>query len=70
MPSIDEQVIDLQTRIAYQDDTLSQLNDIVAAQQREIDRLRAAVDNLSRLVQDDSSARPGEAGADEKPPHY
>ena len=70
MPSIEDQVVELQTRIAYQEDTLSELNDIVASQQREIDRLRVAVDNLSRLVSDDGDGHAGHSGAEEKPPHY
>lgn len=36
MSAIDEQLIDLQTRMAYQEDTLNQLNDVIARQDAEI----------------------------------
>jgi SlyX protein len=67
------QIIDLQTRVAYQDDTLAQLNDVITRQQQDIDRLNQALVRLAEKMQ----AMPGDggdldsnAGSDERPPHY
>ena len=68
--SIEDQVVELQTRIAYQEDTLAELNDVVARQQREVDRLRVTVEKLTRLVEDDGDGGATPPGVDEKPPHY
>ncbi len=63
--------IELETRIAYQDDTLRVLNEVVTRQQEQIDRLLAVTRQLQERVkslpQDD-----GQKGslADDIPPHY
>jgi SlyX protein len=66
----DERLIDLETRLAYQDHTIQQLNDIVSAQQKQIDQLTATLkvlaDRFREAARDASSIDPG----NEKPPHY
>ena len=70
MPMTDPLLIELQTRLAYQDETLRVLSDEVARQQRQIERLeRRCLELAERL----SSANDGPAPnppADEIPPHY
>lgn len=66
----DTRLIDLETRITYQDDTLRQLNDAVSRQQLDIARLErmcaALQSRLAALVESGLREMP----ADEKPPHY
>ena len=65
----EDQLEDLQTRLAYQEHTLSQLNDVVIGQQAELERLRIVVRDLLQMVGDErGSASP--ASVEEKPPHY
>jgi SlyX protein len=66
----EERLIDLQTRLAYQEVTLQDLNDVVAAQQRRIGELEAMCRHLLERV-----ARMGQdvfkgSAEDEVPPHY
>ena len=70
MASLEDQLIDLQMRVAYQDETLSQLNDVVTSQQAQLDRLRVTVDDLVRLVGDATGPAASRDGAAETPPHY
>ncbi len=70
MSSIEEQLIDLQTRVAFQDDTIQALNDALSHQQLELERLTRMVkinnEQIKQLAPD-----PSENQADEPPPpHY
>lgn len=65
MSSLEDQIEDLQSRLAFQDHTLAQLNDVIAAQQRELEKLSLALRSLSQQFQD-FRAQDG----NEPPPHY
>lgn len=71
-PEITDLLVDLQARVAHQDDTVLKLNDIVASQQREITELTKAVQKLARQMQSLRDVGGGGGGevADERPPHY
>lgn len=63
--------VDIETKIAFQEKILKDLNDVIYEQQREIDRLNSICDLLVKRVKDLSDFIPGsDAPANEKPPHY
>lgn len=65
---IDDRLIDIETRIAYQEDMLQQLNDVVAKQQKRIDLLEDVLRTLTeRYPSLQAEATPALI---EKPPHY
>ncbi len=62
-------LIEIETRIAWQEEALRQLSDALASQQRDIDRLQRLCQALQAQVEsggDRQRALPG----DERPPHY
>jgi SlyX protein len=67
---IEERLVDLETKLAYQEDTIQALNQVVCEQQKQIDQLAATckllVDRIRQLPV------PAEIDniLDEKPPHY
>ncbi|MBI9091434.1 MAG: SlyX family protein [Desulfobacterium sp.] len=64
-------LIEIETKIAYQDKTIKDLNDVVYEQQQEIERLASICDRLTKQVQELSEFSLGsDAPANEKPPHY
>lgn len=70
--SVENDIIDLQTRIAYQEDMLAELNQIVTRQDAEILTLKQQVRQLAKRL-DDFLTNPGQAMVDpgaERPPHY
>lgn len=68
--TLDDRIAELETRVAFQEHTLGELNDTVYAQQRKIDELELALkDALSRLRQVSGDGA-GSDDATEKPPHY
>lgn len=69
----DARFIDLETKLAYQEDASQQLSDVVARQQQQIDALETALRALIERVNSLSTQQEGAAKnspADEVPPHY
>ena len=66
-----QQLVELQSQLAFQEDTVSSLNEALSQQQQEILTLRRQV-ALLKERQDEQAAQIGEGGApvDQKPPHY
>lgn len=62
--------IDIETKLAFQEDTIQQLHDALCAQQQRIERLeltcKLLLDRLKEMSQDDA----GPKTLHEKPPHY
>ncbi|MDR4308816.1 SlyX family protein [Chelatococcus sambhunathii] len=62
-----DRIAALETRIAYQDETIEALNQTVTAQWSEIERLKRAVAQLEERLEDAVS---GPGPVDRPPPHY
>jgi SlyX protein len=58
----------LETRIAHQDQTIAELNEVITAQWRKIDLLSRQVANLLDVVQNMGAAPSG--APEPPPPHY
>jgi len=69
---LDSRLIEIETRIAFQDDTIEQLNQIVTTQQQQIDQLRKEVTAIAARVSEPSVAASNIATQAEEtpPPHY
>ena len=61
---------ELETRLAFQDDTIQALNDVVSRQQLELEELQRALELLARRQADLAASMPGDAEDDQPPPHY
>ncbi len=65
---LEQRITDLEARLAFQDDTIQTLSDVLFAQQRAVERLQAQLGMLARR-QEEMQGRIG--GEDEAPPpHY
>jgi SlyX protein len=65
-----EVLIELETKVAFQDDTIQKLNDVVCRQQEQIDLLLLKYQELRGLLEDLPDNQPLMAEASETPPHY
>lgn len=65
----DQRLIDLETRIAFQEDSIQALSDEIYRQQKELDRLQQLCSIMLQRLQDVSAGGPT-GPVDEKPPHY
>jgi SlyX protein len=70
--SIEEQsenrFVDIEIKLAHQEDTVEQLNQVVYEQSRRIDQLEAMVSQLAEHIRNNAQSGPNPGG--EKPPHY
>jgi len=66
---MEQRLIDLETRLAFQEHTLQQLNDVIVELRNQLDtvseRLRLAEERLRAI-----EPAVTDAPADDKPPHY
>lgn len=69
LESIKQQLIDVQSQLAFQEDTLHALNDVVTRQQQQIENLHELC-NSQKSQLDEISSDMGKDGLDERPPHY
>jgi len=66
----EERFIDLEMRLAHQDQLLNELNDVVTAQQAKIMQLEELCKALVQRVRSVGDGVPGDDAGDERPPHY
>ena len=66
----DDRLVEVETKLAYQEDTIQQLNDVICRQQDQIDALRAQYELLVTRVKELDADRPDGDDIDERPPHY
>ncbi len=66
---LEQRIVELETRLAFQEDTITALNDVVVEQHRLIERLMLQVAALARR-QDEMAGQLGATGDDAPPPHY
>jgi len=66
----DQRLVDIETKLAYQDRTIKELNDVVYDQQKQIDQLHATCKRLERKVRESSPMQQQRNVIDERPPHY
>jgi len=72
MNNFSDELIELQTRIAYQEDTISQLNQVITKQDADILQLQHQMRLLAKRIDELSfvQAEAGEEITNERPPHY
>ncbi|MFT5577086.1 MAG: SlyX protein, partial [Bermanella sp.] len=69
-PDIDEQMQDLQTRYAFQEDLINSLNQIVIDQGRHIERVELMIRQLTNSMQELSADVEQFSPDEQRPPHY
>jgi len=67
--SLESRIIELETRQAFQDDTIQALNDVVAEQGPVIDRLQLQMAELIKRYEE-MVGQYGSEGEEAPPPHY
>jgi SlyX protein len=60
-------LLNLEEKIAYQDKTIAELNEVVVTLNRQVSELKARLEQVERLVGSELSRR---EMPNEKPPHY
>ena len=66
----EERLVNIETILAYQDDTIQQLNDLVYEQQKQIDLLSAKFQKLEDQMKSSVQVSSSRTLEDDIPPHY
>ncbi|MDH3431710.1 MAG: SlyX family protein [Gammaproteobacteria bacterium] len=66
----EERLVDIESRLAHQDQLLSELNDVMTRQQQKIMQLEELCKSLIDRVRSIGDALPANTAGDERPPHY
>ena len=66
----EERLVDIEVKLAHQEQLLIDLNDVVTKQQDKIMKLEELCGSLVDRVRSMGEALPGDAAQDERPPHY
>lgn len=67
------EIVELQQKIAFQEQTIDTLNDVVSKQQKDLTRIDRALELLAQQManlQQAADAGQGGPEANEPPPHY
>ncbi len=66
--------VDIETKIAFQEDMVQELNNAIYRQQKKIDHLEAVCNSLIEHIRALSEAvgesKPSSGAVNERPPHY
>ncbi len=65
----EQRLVDIETKIAYQERTIKELNEVVCQQQNQIDRLNATCKLLANRNKESSETSKYNL-IDDRPPHY
>lgn len=72
--STEAKLVDLQTRFAFQEDSIQALNDVVTRQQQQIETLTRELglhrEKLAELMEAQSERMAQGDVSDDRPPHY
>jgi SlyX protein len=67
---IENRIIELETKVSYQDHTIQELNEVVIQQQQQIDQLEK---NVNKILEHLKALNPSDLARPEEeapPPHY
>jgi len=66
----EDRFITIETKLAHQEHTMAELNDVITKQQEKIMKLEELCVSLADRVRSIGEALPGHGIQDERPPHY
>ena len=66
----EDRLIDIESKLAHQDQLLSELNEVLTEQQGRIMQLEQLSTSLIERVRAIGDATPADGPVDERPPHY
>jgi SlyX protein len=66
----EDRLVDIEVKLAHQDQLLLELNDVVTRQQAKIMQLEELCGSLVVRIRSIGEALPDEGERDERPPHY
>jgi SlyX protein len=66
----DQRFVEIETKLAHQEQLLLDLNDVITKQQEKIMRLESLCDSIIERVRSLAEMAPADPNVNEVPPHY
>jgi len=66
----EDRLVDIEVKLAHQEQLLTDLDDVVTKQQAKIMQLEELCSSLVERIRSVSEGTPGDGPQDERPPHY
>jgi SlyX protein len=66
----DVRLIDIEVKLAHQEQAMAELNQVLIDQQAQLTRLAQRYEGLAEKLHSLSQSRPGVSADGERPPHY
>ncbi len=66
----EDRIIELESKVSYQEDLLQELNTILIDQQSQLDKLSMLFQALNDRLKEAMRSLPDPGHEDERPPHY
>lgn len=67
---MENKIIDLESKLAFQDETINKLNDVITDQQNQLDQLREEIRVLNLRIASVAEASNVSEEKEPPPPHY
>ena len=67
---MENKIIDLQSKLAFQDETINELNEVITDQQNQLDQLREEIRLLGLRIASVAQSSTGTEEKEPPPPHY
>jgi len=67
---MEKRIIELETKVSYQEHIIQELNDVVTRQQKQIDALEAEMKRTREHLKGNSSSGLARPEEESPPPHY
>ena len=67
---IEERLVNIETKISFQEDLIEELNKVIYQQQQKLNQLEAICASLARRIQSMDESGNEAKPVNERPPHY
>lgn len=66
----EDRLVNIETKIAFQEDAIEELNKVVYLQQKKLVQLESICESLVKHIESMDKTENGSPTANERPPHY
>lgn len=67
---LEQRIDEVETRLAFQETTLQELNEVLTSQQQQLSQMRSLVEKLGERVVELAGKMQADAAIEPPPPHY
>ena len=70
IPDLESRMVELESKVAFQDDTIEKLNTVITEQQKQLEHLNLLVEKLREWAKSQQQSHIANLNEETPPPHY